>query len=133
MTEKELKRLNRKQLLELLLKQTERADRLQEQLDEAQKQLADRTLGVTEAGSIAEAALKLNGVFEAAEAAAAQYLENIKRMSEMRSANSEDAQEAQNNAPGEPSQSPKIHKTARQKNGDRKRCKKKKTRSPVRK
>ena len=34
------------------------------------------------AGSIAEAALALNGVFESADKAAAQYLENIKRCSE---------------------------------------------------
>ena len=33
------------------------------------------------AGTLAEASLSLNGVFEAAEAAAQQYLENIERMS----------------------------------------------------
>ncbi len=81
MTEKELKKLNRKQLLELLLKQTERADVLQERLDEAEKKLSDKTLAEAEAGSIAEAALKLNGIFEAADAAAAQYLKNIKMLS----------------------------------------------------
>ena len=36
---------------------------------------------LNKAGSIAEAALQLNGVFQAAEAAAAQYLENIQRLS----------------------------------------------------
>ena len=82
MTEKDLKRLNRKQLLELLLKQTKRADKLQQMLDEAERKLEDRTLIETEAGSIAEASLKLNGVFEAAEAAAAQYLQNIKKLHE---------------------------------------------------
>lgn len=81
MTEQDLKKLNRKQLLELLLKQTERADRLEEQLREAEEKLENRILLEKEAGSIAEAALKLNGVFEAAEAAAAQYLENIKELS----------------------------------------------------
>lgn len=77
MNEKDLKKLNRKQLLELLLKQTERADILQEKLDEAEKKLLDKTLAETEAGTMAEAALKLNGIFEAADAAAAQYLKNI--------------------------------------------------------
>ena len=77
MTEKELSKLNRKQLLELLLKQTERADQLELQLRDAEKRLEERILIEKEAGSIAEAALKLNGVFEAAEAAAAQYLENV--------------------------------------------------------
>lgn len=80
MTEKDLKKLNRKQVLELLLKQTERADKLQRQLEEAESKLNDRALIESEAGSIAEASLKLNGVFEAAEAAASQYLENIKKI-----------------------------------------------------
>ena len=81
MNEADLKRLSRKQLLELLLKQTERADRLQGQIELAELKLRDRAIKENEAGSIAEASLKLNGVFEAAEAAAAQYLENIKRIS----------------------------------------------------
>ena len=37
----------------------------------------ERTLKINEAGSIAEAAVKLNGVFEAAQAAADQYLESV--------------------------------------------------------
>lgn len=78
MTEKELKKLNRKQLLELLLKQTERADQLEQELDEAKKQLEDRRIAELEAGSIAEAALKLSGVFEAAQKAADLYLDNVK-------------------------------------------------------
>ena len=82
MTEKELKKLSRRQLLELLLEQTERADQLQAKLDEAERRLRDRTLTESEAGSIAEAALRLNGVFESAEAAAAQYIENVKKLSE---------------------------------------------------
>lgn len=82
MTEKELRKLNRKQLLELLLKQTGRAEQLQQKLNETEEKLRDKELTETEAGSMAEASLKLNGVFEAADAAAAQYLENVKRLSE---------------------------------------------------
>ena len=82
MTETSLKNLTRKQLLELLLKQTERADALQVELDEAKHQLQDRTLAESEAGSLAEAALRLNGIFEAADAAAAQYLDNLRERSE---------------------------------------------------
>lgn len=78
MTEKELKKLNRRQLLELLILQTERADRLQEKLDALQLQLEAKITGLSEAGSIAEASLKLSGVFEAAQSAAEGYLENIR-------------------------------------------------------
>ncbi len=81
MTEKDFKKLNRKQLLELLLKQTERADRMHLALQQAEDKLRDRKLTEQEAGSIAEASLRLNGVFEAAEAAASQYLDNIKALS----------------------------------------------------
>lgn len=82
MTEKELKKLTRRRLLELLLIQTERADRLEEELEITNGKLQSKLLSEKESGSVAEAALKLNGVFEAADAAAAQYLENIRIASE---------------------------------------------------
>lgn len=82
MIDKDLRKLNRKGLLELLLKQTERANELEAKLNEAENKLRDRSIAENEAGSIAEAALKLNGIFEAADAAASQYLENVRRLSE---------------------------------------------------
>ena len=78
MTEKDLKKLNRKQLLELLLQQTERAELLEAELELTKKKLADRIIIEKEAGSIADAALSLSGIFEAAQAAADLYLESIK-------------------------------------------------------
>ena len=87
MTEKEFKKLSRKQLLELLLRQTERVEALEQELNESRQKLEDRRITEMEAGSIAEAALKLNGIFEAAEAAAAQYVENIKMLNDKKSAN----------------------------------------------
>ena len=78
MTEKELKQLNRRQLLEMLLAQTERADRLQEQVELLQAELDSKELKIKEAGSLAEASLKLCGIFEAADEAARLYLENVR-------------------------------------------------------
>lgn len=80
MTEKELKRLSRSELLELLLVQTKEAERLQKKLDKALAELADRQLKLQKAGDIAHAALEVNGVMEAAQKAAQQYLDNIVRM-----------------------------------------------------
>lgn len=77
MTEKELRKLNRRDLLEMLIMQAKRTEELQEKLNEATKQLEEKELTVTNAGSMAEAALKLNGVFEAADAAAAQYIKSV--------------------------------------------------------
>ena len=82
MTDKELKKLTRAELLEMLLIQSKEKRLLEEKLQEAEKKLEEREIMVAEAGSIAEAALKLNGVFEAVQQAADQYLENVKRLAE---------------------------------------------------
>lgn len=42
---------------------------------------ASRLIELTESGNIAEAALRLNGIFEAAQRCAEQYLMNVKRLS----------------------------------------------------
>ena len=76
MTQKELKKLSRPQLLEMLLLQTDKAEQLEKELEDTKNLLADRKLQLERVGSIAEAALDLNGVFKAAQAAADQYLEN---------------------------------------------------------
>lgn len=81
MTERDLKKLSRADLLEILLEQSKENERLQSALEEANEKLADRTLKIDNAGSLAEAALQLNGVFEAAQAACLQYSENIKLLS----------------------------------------------------
>ncbi len=75
----DLKKLNRSDLLELLLEERRENDRLRTVLKKACKELADKKLQIEKSGTLAEAALKLNGIFEAADAAAAQYLENIRR------------------------------------------------------
>ena len=77
MKEKALKRLSRAELLELLLRQTQETERLQEKLAEAEALLAQRYLKVQEAGNLANAVLAVNNVVEAAQAAAQQYLDNI--------------------------------------------------------
>ena len=81
MTDKELKRLSRSELLEMLIAQMKENEALQSRLELAEAQLNDRQIAVEKAGTLAEASLSLNGVFLAAEAAAQQYLENIERMS----------------------------------------------------
>ena len=78
MTDKELQKLTRTELLELLLVQSKEIDRLNQQLEALQIQVQQRKITLAQAGNIAEAALQLNGIFEAAQAAADQYLESIK-------------------------------------------------------
>ena len=81
MTEKELIKLSRADLLEMLIEQSEELRETKERLDTAEAALRDREIKVDRAGSIAEAALQLNGIFEAAEASCAQYIDNIKNLS----------------------------------------------------
>ena len=87
MTDKEFKKLKRGDLLEVLLEQSKSIDDLKIQLQEKDdriaflnKKLEERKIDIQEAGTIAEASFKLNGVFEAAEKAAQQYLENLKEL-----------------------------------------------------
>jgi len=82
LTEKDLKKLNRYQLLEMLIVQTDRADKLQAKLDAAEKQLDNQELQISSLGSIAEASLQLNGVFQAAQDAADMYIAAAKKRAE---------------------------------------------------
>lgn len=82
MTDKELRKLKRSELLELLLAQEKEIAALQKKLDKANKKLESREIAIQESGSLAEAALKLNFVFEAAQAAADMYVENIRSRKE---------------------------------------------------
>lgn len=81
MTDKELRKLNRADLLELLLMLKKENDQLTRQVQQLQAQVDDRKIAVDKAGSIAEASLQLNGVFESAQAACGQYMENIEKLS----------------------------------------------------
>ena len=85
MTEKELRRLSRTDLLELLLAQRRENEQLRCVLDQTQAQLADRTIKIDKAGSIAEASLQLSGIFTAAQDSCQYYLDNIRLLSERQS------------------------------------------------
>ena len=82
MNEKELKRLNRSELLEMLIAQMEENEQLRQELDEIKAERNKKEVILDNAGSIAEAALQLNGVFEAAQAACQQYIDNIRQLNE---------------------------------------------------
>ena len=83
MKDKELRKLSRKDLLEMLLAQSREVEALKEQLKKSSEKLEDRRIMINNAGSIAEASLRLNGVFEAAQKAAEQYMENLQRQAEI--------------------------------------------------
>lgn len=104
MTEQELRSLSRKELLEMMIEQGKELEfvkaeyekdleflkaehekeitSLKAELEDARKALQKREIAINEAGSIAVAALQVNGVFEAAQAASQQYIENIRSLND---------------------------------------------------
>ncbi|MBQ4248932.1 MAG: DNA repair protein [Clostridia bacterium] len=79
MVKNELQKLKRAELLQILYEQSRRIDELEAALAEANKKLEDRRLIIENAGSLADAVVKINQVMEAAQAAAEQYIYNIKQ------------------------------------------------------
>lgn len=80
MTDKELRRLHRSELLEMLISLTEENRRLNDLLEQTRSQLRDRQITIENAGSLAEAAMSLSGIFQTADAAAQQYLESVRQL-----------------------------------------------------
>ena len=73
---------SRAQLEALAVQQAQEIAELRGQLEKAQAQLHEREIVCERAGTMADAAMTLNGVFKAADDAAAQYLENIRAFTE---------------------------------------------------
>lgn len=78
MTEKELRKMNRMELLSLLLDSYREVELLQSRIGQLEETLRDRELMIQNVGNIADASLQLNQVFTVAQAAADQFLENVR-------------------------------------------------------
>ena len=88
MKEKDLRRLKRVELLDMLIEQGRLVDaqaeeirKLKEEREELNRKLEDRRISLEKAGSIAEASLGIAKVFTAAQEAAKIYLENLREKS----------------------------------------------------
>ena len=82
MTEKELRKLSRADLLEMLIDQSVELQSVRDRLAVAEDALQKKDLALNNAGSIAEASLQLTGIFQAAEASCAHYIENIRLLNQ---------------------------------------------------
>lgn len=80
MTDKEFKRLRRGDLIEIIYQMQEDADALRQENDRLNRELADRRTKIEEAGSIAEATVALNRLFQTAQATADDYLAEINQL-----------------------------------------------------
>lgn len=82
MERKQLRRMRKFELLELLLEQEREIQSLQAENASLKEQLNIQLIKIEKAGSIAEAALSLSGVFEAAQQAADLYIKLLKNGTE---------------------------------------------------
>ena len=81
MKEQDLKKMSRTDLIQLVMEQERSMDALQARIITMERQQRERSFRMKKFGSLAEASLQLNGVFEAAQRAANQYLESAAQLS----------------------------------------------------
>ena len=82
MTDKEFRRLSRAQLIDIIYQLQLQIDKLNEEKQKLENELADKRLRLNNAGNIADAALEINDCFRSAQNAAEQYLNEIKAIRE---------------------------------------------------
>lgn len=76
---KNLSKLKRSELLEIILAQSEEIERLRAELAQKDAELESKRIAIAESGSIAEASLKLSRIFEDAQKAVDLYVANVTR------------------------------------------------------
>lgn len=82
MLNKELKKLSRRELVDIIYQMKKNEQQMQEEIADLRKQLEDRRMRISNAGSISEAAMSITDVFMAAQKTADLYLQEISCMKE---------------------------------------------------
>lgn len=80
MTTKELRKLRRAELLQLLLDQVQENEQLKSRVNAMTTQLNKQRIACENAGSIAEAALALSNIFQDADQVARKYLREVEEL-----------------------------------------------------
>ena len=78
MNNKELKKLSRKDLLEIILAQTNRIEDLETENKKLTIELNSKKIDIESSGSLAEAVVKLSGIFDLAQKTADEYVNLVK-------------------------------------------------------
>lgn len=82
MVSKELRKLSRRELIEIIYQMKKNEQQMQEKITALEEALQDKRFRLSEAGSIAEAAVSVTNIFFAAQTAADLYLQEIACMKE---------------------------------------------------
>lgn len=77
MEKNKLRKISKKELLEIMLNQAKKIQELEQELNKTKAKLDSKKISIEESGSLAEASLKLNNVFENAQRAIEQYKYNV--------------------------------------------------------
>ena len=80
MIHKELKKLSRRELVDIIYQMKKNEQQMQEEIDSLKHELNEKLIKLSEAGSIAEAAVSITNVFTAAQSTADLYLSEISHM-----------------------------------------------------
>jgi hypothetical protein len=80
MVSKELRKLNRRELIDIIYQMKKNEQQMQEQIAALQAELEEKRLRLSQTGSIAEAALAVTNIFSEAQEAANLYLQEISAM-----------------------------------------------------
>ena len=82
MIKRELKRLSRRELIDIIYQMKKNEQHMQEEIASLQEELQEKRIRIETAGSIADAAVSIAAVFTAAQTAADLYLQEISCMKE---------------------------------------------------
>ena len=82
MISKELKKLNRRELVDIIYQLKKNEEQLNEKIASLEADLQDKRIHLSVAGSIAEAATDITGIFSVAQSTADLYLNEIVSMKE---------------------------------------------------
>ena len=82
MISKELKKMSRRELMDIIYQMKKNEQQMQEEIASLQETLQDKRLRLSIAGSVAEAAASITNVFSAAQMTADLYLQEISCMKE---------------------------------------------------
>ncbi|MBR5472482.1 MAG: DNA repair protein [Clostridia bacterium] len=82
MVNKELKRLSRRELVDIIYQLKKNEQEMQAKIDSLNKELEDKQIRISNAGSIADAAISITNVFSDAQTTADIYLKEVATMKE---------------------------------------------------
>jgi signal peptidase I len=80
MAKRDLYKLKKTELLQIIYEQKKEINNLKDENFALTQEIENRSIDIKEAGSIAEACLKINKIFEDAQKAADEYLNNVKKL-----------------------------------------------------